>query len=528
MRVILPERIWYDKFWINMSDDRANPDNWALIPPICIEGSSFNVDDPFIQGGGSYNHKAVYHGKLPTTYVNVDEEALSNAAFKAGLVYRGTKCKILTSTQSPTRWSDFGPTDRYSEEEAVVYWPGINSFLVGKGSGSGRGNVWSGNSYWGGSATYYLYEDIKQITAEIFECHRYRASVDFPFVDHIDHRVLYGTTSERTAAYVPDRSDFKDYGVDRYWTFAVDPDSHLPDFTGNLFSEDQLIQGLPGWRNQYDFNWLVQHAFYDACQGIGKANDNSIQNILAIVGDIAGICETFGIGTLELAEDVGKPLIRKEKRKISKAINNLVNYDVSTVADQGSSAWLKYRYQYCTGKMDYEQYVRYVNHKMDTYMAFLDSRFKEIVHGTASKRVGNCLVKVHCSIAYRPRTYEGLKSCCRYVHDMGLELNPYVLWDMVPYSFAVDWFAPIGDVLDVMSNEYYLTEEFYDFSDVEFSISYEFMEEGVDKGRRYYRWYQRPPRLENDYWFDKGSTKPSGKLKLKRTLDAASLIVTRL
>jgi hypothetical protein len=99
-------------------------------------------------------------------------------------------------------------------------------------------------------------------------------------------------------------------------------------------------------------------------------------------------------------------------------------------------------------------------------------------------------------------------------------VNPYVLWDFVPYSFVVDWFAPIGDVASVISDQRYYTSEYYDFEFCGFSIKYE-----DEVGTRYYRWYQAPPNLDSSYWFDKGGKTASTKLKLKRTADVVSLVV---
>jgi hypothetical protein len=291
-----------------------------------------------------------------------------------------------------------------------------------------------------------------------------------------------------------------------------------PNFTSNLFDEDRRIAGIPTSRGEYELDWLINHAFYDACEGIGKANDNTIQNIVGIVTDLVGICETFGMGGLELASDAGKA---SKKLSFKKRLKKYyLNHDVVEVADTASSSWLKYRYQYCTSVMDMKEYGKYLNHKVDRYFDFLNKNYHEIVYGVASRNVNGRQVKCTCQLAYRPRTFEGLKTAMRYIHDAGLEVNPYVLWDYIPYSFVVDWFLPIGDIASVISDQKYYTSEYYDFEFCGFSISYD-----DEVGHRYYRWYQSPPDLDVSYWFDKGGKKVSTKLKLKRTADVVSLIV---
>lgn len=293
-----------------------------------------------------------------------------------------------------------------------------------------------------------------------------------------------------------------------------------PNFSRTLFEEDRRINGIPTSYHQYEFDWLIQHAFYDACQGIGKANDNTIKNIIEILSDVAGIVESLGGDSPELVSDVMKQSARRKSLK-QRLKDKIPSHDLVQVAETSSSSWLGYRYAYSTSMMDYKQYVAYINHKMDTYMNFLNVNFHERVFGTSEYVIDGVSIKCICELAYRPRTYEGLKSLCRYVHDAGLEVNPYVLWDMVPYSFVVDWALPLGDVFDVISNQKYYSSEYYEFEFVGFSISYDLGEEG----RRYYRWYQDPPPLESFYWFDKGDKHVSGKLILKRTLDGIALVI---
>lgn len=483
-----------------------------LVAPCPTAGVTETVPDEFIQKGNGYGRKPVFHGKLPPYKVFVSESSLKFWASQNGL-WPGLD--ICTGSVSTDMYQAYGNGICYAYFART--FPTMDGAIVCYATPA-RG---IGSDFW--SIGTISYAHLKENPNEGARW-RYPVVERFYHVDVPDHfpwvsNLSYDPSKVEAAAisrFNPDA--FSEWDQSSSPRPIAYEEFTKPDFRRKLFREDLRINGIPVSDHEYEFSWLVQHAFYDACNGIGKANENTIQNIVQIVSDIASICSTLGIGSLELVDDTAKVAKKSLKKRLKEKVPS---HELVQVAEKGSSAWLGYRYSYTTTMMDYRQYVEYINHKADLYFEFMKLSYHETVFGTATLNVDGVDVRCTCQLAYRPRTYEGLKSAMRYIHDAGLEVNPYVLWDFVPYSFIVDWAVPLGDVFSVISDQKYYTSEYYDFEYVGFSIKYELGEEGT----RYYRWYQDPPPLESFYWFDKGDSKPSGKLMLKRALDVVSLIV---
>jgi hypothetical protein len=92
---------------------------------------------------------------------------------------------------------------------------------------------------------------------------------------------------------------------------------------------------------------------------------------------------------------------------------------------------------------------------------------------------------------------------------------------MIPYSFIVDWFLPIGDILNAWDAEREF-KEYYDVTDVQFSLKYEAKNE-VGIISCYSRWLTgMPPELQGRYMMEND---PSTKTIIKRVLDAGALIL---
>jgi hypothetical protein len=250
------------------------------------------------------------------------------------------------------------------------------------------------------------------------------------------------------------------------------------------------------------FEWLVQHAWFDALQAIPRANQNSLQNLQAAFELLANIRS----GNLVEIPDI---LMSQWE-------------DWTRNADHAAKAygelWLKYRYEYTTTKADIDEYVAFGLNIVDRYMQQISS---SRVHGHAEK--DGCIC--NCSMTWAERGLTGLQSFFKGLYTSGLEPNAYVLWDFVPFSFVADWIAPIGDVLQVYSDSQYKNELYYEFSDVVFSIRYSTGPIAGMTAEHYVRWIATEPTpVEYDYWFDReGGASPT--TVFKRVLDTGSLIV---
>jgi hypothetical protein len=252
----------------------------------------------------------------------------------------------------------------------------------------------------------------------------------------------------------------------------------------------------------YLYEWLTQHAWMDACQAIPKANDNSIQNVLALAELL------IAIKNLDVAEI---PDILWDKWKS-------MTKNADAAADAISDMWMRYRYEYCTTKMDIDEYVKFGLEKMDSYMQGIT---KSRCHGHAKYGDYEC----NCSMTWSERGLTGLNKFCHGLWESGLEPNAYVLWDFVPFSFVADWFAPVGDVLQTYSDMQYTNANYYDFSDIVFSIRYSTGPISGYSAQHFVRWVATtPPVVDESYWFDDGDSSTGLSTKFKRVCDSGCLI----
>lgn len=163
-----------------------------------------------------------------------------------------------------------------------------------------------------------------------------------------------------------------------------------------------------------------ESAYVDAWERLPNAACNTMANILEAIGTIKTAIESLhnpvkAVG--EFAKDLADP----------------------------RNAWLAYRYQYSTTKLDVEEYVSLWRRlrKLKNMCKHASVR----VYGTFDDETGSytCSCRVMVS-AILPDGLDDLLSMC------GLRVNASNLWDMVPYSFVVDWFIKLGSILEAFEN----------------------------------------------------------------------------
>lgn len=264
-----------------------------------------------------------------------------------------------------------------------------------------------------------------------------------------------------------------------------------------LFHEPDMLDRSPytplvGYDPNLSFYWkeyLLQHAVRAACDNLPRLNDNSIQNIL------------------ELASFM-KSLIVDHKVEIP---------------DSLSSAWLAYRYSFNTTKMDLEEALKFVKQNVD-----LDGWERSLrAHGSCRKHLYDTNVVATCSFQIAPKNLSILKRIWRALDTYGLTPDFYVVWDSIPYSFIVDWFIPVGDMLstkDVSTMQ--LSGEYYEITNVSYSLKYIRRYHDGDVSC-YARWAgSLPSGLNPLYWFDVNS--PSDTTIVQRVIDAGSLFIGKV
>lgn len=248
---------------------------------------------------------------------------------------------------------------------------------------------------------------------------------------------------------------------------------------------------LSGYRDSAGYwrNYLTEHALMSALESFPRLNDNSISNALEVLGFI-------------------KTLVVDHRIEMPKSLSDL---------------WLSYRYSYTTSKLDIEEAVKFV--RRHSALGTLDRVIS--CYGTASHTFENgTTVLCRCECNVIPQIVNTVNRLLRTLDQYGLSPNFYIVWDMIPYSFMVDWFAPVGDMLAVEDvNSRFLSGEFYKIRDICYSLSYtrEFQNARV---KCYSRWRGSVPRsLNSFYWLEPPSG--SSKTTVFRVLDAASIFIGR-
>jgi hypothetical protein len=265
------------------------------------------------------------------------------------------------------------------------------------------------------------------------------------------------------------------------------------DRTSFIYHEPEFIQekldpylenrdGVVYWRN-----WLIQHAYVDALEAAPKMNDNNISNIAEIASFIIN-------------------LVLKRRIVIPRRLQDL---------------WLAYRYTYGTGRQDAEEAIKFMHRYAN--LGGLDGMVKCYGYATTDS-VQGIPTLCRCQLKLKPKELEQLGKLWRALYTYGLQPNFYTLWDMIPYSFIVDWLIPVGDIAHVADIQRQYSGTNYQISDVIFSLEYEWKHPTRGDLHCYSRWSSAPLSSLNEfYWFDKPSS--SSKTKLFRVLDTASLLI---
>jgi hypothetical protein len=281
-------------------------------------------------------------------------------------------------------------------------------------------------------------------------------------------------------------------------TLGVEPYEPIPTYERFILHEDERIaEGLDPYLisshdrglSNYWWNVLVQNAYLDALDSVPRLNDNSISNVLELVGFL-------------------KSLIIDHKIDIPKSLGD---------------AWLSYRYAYTTTKLDAEEAISFVKRHID--LGTLDQWIHCFGVSRASISMGgfDTQITCRCGLEIRPSDIAMLGKIWRALYTYGLKPDFYVVWDMIPYSFIVDWFIPIGNVAKVWDAERAYSDTYYEIKDIVFSISYDIQDEYHNVFHQYTRWVSGGlSQLSGYYSLEED---PSGKVIGMRVLDTLSLFI---
>lgn len=190
----------------------------------------------------------------------------------------------------------------------------------------------------------------------------------------------------------------------------------------------------------------------EACDAATPISSNNIEN-LSQVRDIITLIATKGKNLSTIVDNSSKFL----KRDAADTFKALLGKDIGEHAKCASNGWLAYRYAFSTTVMDIQE------HRAGLKAALYQlSHFdKMILHSYASDTIDGWV----CTFAMkaRPRIHNSMQEAWLKSSAIGLQINTKNLWDLVPYSFVVDWFLPIGDMLSSLNRSVQWREVNYTF-----------------------------------------------------------------
>lgn len=157
--------------------------------------------------------------------------------------------------------------------------------------------------------------------------------------------------------------------------------------------------------------WIAGNAYINACQNLPKTANNTLQNVIEVINAIRSI----------------------KSGNLGKAAKSFLS---SSAYEGAKSAWLMYRYQYNTTKMDFEEY------KDLTYrLKNLQQIPKITIHGDFAWGGYQCRCSFDVNACdFIPHTLK------EFLRAYGLYFKTADIWDDIPFSFIVDWFLHLGDV----------------------------------------------------------------------------------
>lgn len=151
-------------------------------------------------------------------------------------------------------------------------------------------------------------------------------------------------------------------------------------------------------------------AFYDAIGNLPRAEQNLFANIL----ECLDIVSSFRSG-----------------------YSSTVLKDLNDVKSIAQEAWLAWRYSYTTTKSDIEEMSEVL-----TRMGSLSSQATLKSYGSFSE--GDMSYKCEVIVPTSAILGKNLTEKCK---SLGLKVSMTNIWDMIPYSFVVDWFLGVSDIL---------------------------------------------------------------------------------
>lgn len=238
-----------------------------------------------------------------------------------------------------------------------------------------------------------------------------------------------------------------DVGYEVWYRLArFDDDQHIPQPT----FEDRYVREAIRSRVYPGIDTFMNDAYLQAFKSLPVVKTNNIQNLFAVYDILKGFVTPFLNGD-RLVQGVG------------------------SLGD----AWLGTRYGLFTTKADIQEIVSVVD------------RCRNLRNGQTFRSYGISTYQTledtfyfKCSLTTQLTDVLG---CYSELERLGLALDGYNAWDLIPYSFMVDWFLHIGDLLE-RGRDWSHALKLAPLSDTWFSMTHYFTNAHGCAQCDYYRW----------------------------------------
>lgn len=178
------------------------------------------------------------------------------------------------------------------------------------------------------------------------------------------------------------------------------------------------------------FEWAADYGVFmnSSASRFSKAYQNAAENL-----------DLSDVNTLANIKDAASALV-----SVAKFVKNVFQGNFTGIANSiiqsadPRNLWLSYRYVYKTTESDIKDYADTLQRLGD--LATVGSTLTVNGHYADDTGSYGCTVKIYTDDVIP-------KDAVEFLAAIGIEPNAQNLWDMIPYSFVVDWFLHIGDLL---------------------------------------------------------------------------------
>lgn len=127
--------------------------------------------------------------------------------------------------------------------------------------------------------------------------------------------------------------------------------------------------------------------------------------------------------------------LKEFKAQIPPILSLIKKRNIKSVSD----LYLWYKYTYKTTESDARECIKYLNKRLNR------ARYR---YSKASSSTSKYVVKASTYTQTTLRVHAYFSVQRSLMKQLGIDINCSNLWDIIPFSFVVDWFVNIGDVLE--------------------------------------------------------------------------------